>query len=239
MSAGEDLPCDSPTDNPFRLIKMEIPKFNCKDPHAWVFAVDEFFYYHHLTDEQQLTLASFILEGFARAGWKWMKINQQLHYLKGFLEALVTHFDPLEYRDLKCELSKLTQTTTVQHYHCRFSNVSLWTTSTRVFLFYLRQSTPIVFLFIRLPGILLFKFSMVGLRLSFTCMQSWVPQLKLSNTFCFSEMLSFEILKENLNCTRNRVKQLVDRKRRDVASQVRDLVLVKLEPFRQKSVRLQ
>lgn len=56
-------------------IKLDIPRFDGKDPLNWIFKINQFFEFHHTTEDQRLSLASFYMEGEALTWFRWMYAN--------------------------------------------------------------------------------------------------------------------------------------------------------------------
>ena len=72
-----DPASDWPIINPFRKICLDVSRFNGSDPHAWIFATEQFFHFHTLSDDKRLSLISFHMDGPALIWCRWMfKINR-------------------------------------------------------------------------------------------------------------------------------------------------------------------
>ena len=69
------------------------------------------------------------MDGPALTWFRWMSQTKRLSTWDSFLVDLLRRFGPSEYRDLKGELSKLVQTSTVLDYYNRFEDLSTKVTS--------------------------------------------------------------------------------------------------------------
>lgn len=101
-------------------IKLDIPRFDGKDPLSWIFKINQFFEFHRTPEDQRLRLASFYMEGEALTWFQWMHANRQLLTWPMFLHALELRFAPSQYEDPKGSLFKLCQTTSVKEYQAEF-----------------------------------------------------------------------------------------------------------------------
>lgn len=88
-------------------IKLDIPRFDGKDPLNWIFKINQFFEYHHTAEDQRMRLASFYMEGEALTWFQWMHANGQLLSWQRFLYDLELRFAPSQYEDPKGSLFKL------------------------------------------------------------------------------------------------------------------------------------
>jgi hypothetical protein len=59
-------------------MKLDIPVFNGSDPFGWILKINQFFDYHHMSEEQQLRIASINMLGDVLAWFQWMHSNGQL-----------------------------------------------------------------------------------------------------------------------------------------------------------------
>ncbi|XP_077217922.1 uncharacterized protein LOC143852425 [Tasmannia lanceolata] len=103
---------------------MDVPKFDGTDPIGWIFKIEQFFNYYSTLEDQQLTIASFNLEGPALLWYQWAKANNLIHSWKGFLDALRHRFGPSIYEDPKGALAKLHYTSSIEDYQRRFEDHS-------------------------------------------------------------------------------------------------------------------
>lgn len=87
---GFPPPFDPPPPQPFAptTIKLDIPRFDGKDPLSWIFKINQFFEFHRTPEDQRLRLASFYMEGEALTWFEWMHANGQLISWTMFIQAL-------------------------------------------------------------------------------------------------------------------------------------------------------
>lgn len=72
-------------------MKLEVPHFDGSDP-LGIFKITQLFEYHSTLDQEQLTIASFYMEGLALTWFQWMTTNGQISSWPGLLQALEAHF---------------------------------------------------------------------------------------------------------------------------------------------------
>lgn len=111
------------TDSHIPKMRVDAPKFDGKDPHGWIFRVEEYFDIFDTPQPQRLRFVGVLLEGTASDWYRYMKRNNLLTDWAAFLEALKTRFDPNFYQSAVGSLSKLTQKTTVMSYQTEFEQL--------------------------------------------------------------------------------------------------------------------
>nr|GLL19923.1 hypothetical protein Saspl_022884 [Ipomoea trifida] len=109
------------------LLKNDLPKFDGKDPHAWIFRSQEFFEYHNVSHEQRLSCVSFMVHGEALKWFDWMKSNELLRSWDDFLDQVKFHFDPVYFEDFTVQFPKLHQLPTVAAYQAENEKLLLLT----------------------------------------------------------------------------------------------------------------
>jgi hypothetical protein len=67
-----------PAVTPATSIKLDIPRFDGKDPMGWIFKINQFFDYHLTPDEQRLRIASFYMDEDALPWFQWMHSKGQI-----------------------------------------------------------------------------------------------------------------------------------------------------------------
>ncbi|XP_028230859.1 uncharacterized protein LOC114411353 [Glycine soja] len=97
-------------------VKIDIPRFDGRDPLGWIFKITQLFQYQNTPEDERITVASLYLDGAALSWYQWMYINWLITTWNGFLQALESRFAPTFYEDPKRALFKLTQTSTVNEY---------------------------------------------------------------------------------------------------------------------------
>lgn len=67
LTATPPSPKPPPSPPPFHSsrphMKLEVPRFDGKDPLGWIFKIQQFFDYQGIPDPERLTVASFYMEG--------------------------------------------------------------------------------------------------------------------------------------------------------------------------------
>ena len=89
-------------------MKLDIPRFDGTETLGWIFKINQYFEYHNTPEKDRLTIASFYIEGRARAWFQYMTSNTQFTSWLAFLQALQTRFVPSQYDDPTGTLFKLT-----------------------------------------------------------------------------------------------------------------------------------
>jgi len=105
-------------------IKLDIPRFDGRDPLGWIFKIQQLFDYQHTPEEERITVASFYLDGAALSWYQWMHNNGFITSWTGFLQALKSRFAPSFYEDPKGALFKLTQCGSVNEYLTDFERLA-------------------------------------------------------------------------------------------------------------------
>ena len=101
-------------------VKLDIPRFDGRDPLGWIFKISQLFEYQNTPEEERITVASFYLDGAALSWYQWMFRNGFITSWSGFLQALESRFAPTFYDDPKGALFKLTQRGNVNEYLTEF-----------------------------------------------------------------------------------------------------------------------
>ncbi|XP_061373831.1 uncharacterized protein LOC133316132 [Gastrolobium bilobum] len=110
--------------NAFKSVKLTIPRFNGGNPEPWIHKIQQFYGFHSLSDTEKFTLTSFHMDGKAEDWYHWMDRNGRLHTWAQFLDALRSRFGPSRYRDLRGELGRITQGSTVDEYQTHFEQLA-------------------------------------------------------------------------------------------------------------------
>ena len=105
-------------------VKIDIPRFDGRDPLGWIFKITQLFQYQNTPEDERITVASLYLDGAALSWYQWMYINGLITTWNGFLQALESRFTPTFYEDPKRALFKLTQTSTVNEYLTDFERLA-------------------------------------------------------------------------------------------------------------------
>ncbi|KHN07600.1 Retrovirus-related Pol polyprotein from transposon opus, partial [Glycine soja] len=90
-------------------VKLDVPRFDGRDPMGWIFKISQLFEYQNTPEEERITVAFFYLDGAALSWYQWMFRNGFITSWSGFLQALESRFAPSYYDDPKGALFKLTQ----------------------------------------------------------------------------------------------------------------------------------
>ncbi|GMI84821.1 hypothetical protein HRI_002151400 [Hibiscus trionum] len=110
-------------------VQVELPLFSGADPEEWIAAAQDFFEFYGTEDHHRVTMASFRMDGIARKWFRWMQRQRQLVGWSHLVEAIRKRFAIMEVESPEGQLSKLTQSTTVQDYLNRFEELALRTTN--------------------------------------------------------------------------------------------------------------
>ena len=105
-------------------VKLDIPRFDGRDPLGWIFKITQLFQYQNTPEEDRITLASLYLDGAALSWYQWMHSNGLITSWTTFLEALESRFAPTFYNDPKGALFKLMQRGTVNEYLTEFERLA-------------------------------------------------------------------------------------------------------------------
>lgn len=105
-------------------VKLDIPRFDGRDPMGWIFKITQLFDYQNTSEEERITVASFYLDGTALSWYQWMFRNGFITSWPGFLQALESRFAPTFYEDPKGALFKLSQRGTVNDYLTEFERLA-------------------------------------------------------------------------------------------------------------------
>nr|GMC73925.1 Retrotransposon gag protein [Ipomoea batatas] len=106
------------------LLKNYLPKFDGKDPYAWIIQSREFFEYHNVFHEQRLSCVYFMVHGEALEWFHWMKSNELLRSWDDFLEQVKFRFDPIYFEDFTVQFPKFHQAPTVTAYQAEYEKLS-------------------------------------------------------------------------------------------------------------------
>ncbi|XP_006582748.1 uncharacterized protein [Glycine max] len=105
-------------------VKLDIPRYDGRDPLGWIFKISQLFKYQNTPEEERITVASFYLDGVALSWYQWMFRNGFIMSWSGFLQALESRFAPTFYDDPKGALFKLTQRGNVNEYLTEFERLA-------------------------------------------------------------------------------------------------------------------
>ena len=105
-------------------VKLDVPRFDGRDPMGWIFKISQLFEYQNTPEEERITVAFFYLDGAALSWYQWMFRNGFITSWSGFLQALESRFAPSYYDDPKGALFKLTQRGTVNEYLTEFERLA-------------------------------------------------------------------------------------------------------------------
>ncbi|KAH9768883.1 hypothetical protein KPL71_011779 [Citrus sinensis] len=110
-----------------RVAKLEFPHYAGNDPTEWFNRVDQFFEYQGSTEDQNVVLPSFHLEGEANQWWQWLRKSYQEEgrdvTWEIFMEELWARFGPTDCEDFDEALSRVKQTGTLRDYQKEFERL--------------------------------------------------------------------------------------------------------------------
>lgn len=104
-----------------RPVKLDFPRFDGSNDIGWIFKAEQFFDYHHTTDNERLTIASVHLDHDIVPWFQMMQRNNQFQDWKSFTRALEQDFGPPPYDCPGASLFKLVQTGTVSEFYLEFT----------------------------------------------------------------------------------------------------------------------
>lgn len=96
-------------------VKLDIPRFDGRDPLGWIFKMNQLFQYQN---------TSYPLDGAALSWYQWMFTNGLITSWQGFLQALESRFAPTFYDDPKGALFKLVQRGSMNDYLTEFERLA-------------------------------------------------------------------------------------------------------------------
>ncbi|XP_019237377.1 PREDICTED: uncharacterized protein LOC109217575 [Nicotiana attenuata] len=104
--------------------KPEIGRFCSENPEAWIFQVERYFVFYKTSESEQLTIASFYLDGEALEWYRWLFRNKQLVDWDHFAAKDRIRFRQKRLESVEGRLAKLRQTTTVSEFQKRFETLA-------------------------------------------------------------------------------------------------------------------
>lgn len=105
-------------------VKLDIPRFDGRDPLGWIFKMNQLFQYQNTPEEERITVASLYLDGAALSWYQWMFTNGLISSWQSFLDALESRFAPTFYDDPRGALFKLVQRGSVNDYLTEFERLA-------------------------------------------------------------------------------------------------------------------
>lgn len=69
-------------------VKLDISRFDGRDPLGWIFKIQQLFDFQNTPEEERITMASFYLDDAALSWYQWMFSNGFITSWTGFLQAL-------------------------------------------------------------------------------------------------------------------------------------------------------
>lgn len=105
-------------------VKLDIPRFDGRDPLGWIFKMNQLFQYQNTPEEERITVASLYLDGAALSWYQWMFTNGLISSWQSFLDALDSRFAPTFYDDPRGALFKLVQRGSVNDYLTEFERLA-------------------------------------------------------------------------------------------------------------------
>lgn len=106
------------------FVKLDIPRFDGRDPLGWIFKMNQLFQYQNTPKEERITVASLYLDGAALSWYQWMFTNGLISSWQSFLDALESRFAPTFYDDPRGALFKLVQRGSVNDYLTEFERLA-------------------------------------------------------------------------------------------------------------------
>lgn len=106
------------------FVKLDIPRFDGRDPLGWIFKMNQLFQYQNTPEEERITVASLYLDCAALSWYQWMFTNGLISSWQSFLDALESRFAPTFYDDPRGALFKLVQRGSVNDYLTEFERLA-------------------------------------------------------------------------------------------------------------------
>ena len=122
--AHQNQPSSNNSNNHRNSVKLDIPRFDGRDPLGWIFKINQLFQYQNTPEEERITVASLYLNGAALSWYQWMFSNGFITSWQGFLQALESRFAPTFYDNPKGALFKLVQRGSVNNYLTEFEKLA-------------------------------------------------------------------------------------------------------------------
>ena len=105
-------------------LELDFPRFNgTEDPTSWLCRAEQFLRFHEIPMEDQVSLASFHLEGEAQLWYQLLQQESDSINWTTFKAGLLARYGPTQFYDYFGELTKLQQTSTVKEYQSRFEQL--------------------------------------------------------------------------------------------------------------------
>lgn len=105
-------------------IKLDVPRFDGRDPLGWIFTISQIFEYQGTPKEERITVASFYLDGPTLSWFQWMFRNGFIMSWPALLQAIEARFAPSFYDDPRGTLFKLVQRSSVTEYLTEFERLA-------------------------------------------------------------------------------------------------------------------
>lgn len=122
----ENAPKGDKSDDIFRSIKFEFPKFDGNNPRSWVRRCNKLFAHHVVHEHQKIYLSTMNLEGEAEAWYSgFVQHGKELTWA-GLVEEIFARISLEASENLIGELKKLQQYNTVDEYRSKFEELKGW-----------------------------------------------------------------------------------------------------------------
>ncbi|XP_061340171.1 uncharacterized protein LOC133286737 [Gastrolobium bilobum] len=106
-----------------KFIKPEIPKFDGKDPHIWIFKTELFFKIQQVPEQLKMELVGLRMEGVAADWFQWLFSSGTIQLWEQFVRAIKERFGPSTYKDVRGVLAKLMQSGSLSDYMAEFQKL--------------------------------------------------------------------------------------------------------------------
>lgn len=122
--AHQNQPSSNNPNNHRNFVKLDIPRFDGRDPLGWIFKMNQLFQYQNTLEEERIIVASLYLNDAALSWYQWMFSNGFIMSRQGFLQSLESRFAPTFYDNPKGVLFKLQQRGFVNDYLTKFERLA-------------------------------------------------------------------------------------------------------------------
>ena len=107
-----------------RSVRIDFPRFKGDDPASWLYKANQYFNFYQTPLCEKLLMASFHMDGDALIWFQDSDENGMFVTWEGFVEALLTQFGRIAYKDPMESLTRLRQSGSVVVYKGQFEALS-------------------------------------------------------------------------------------------------------------------
>jgi len=112
---------------PFRRIQFDLPKFDGQDALNWIFALDQYFDFYRIPEEEQMSIAAIHMIGMAIPWFQTSQRTTQFRSWNQLKRAVELEFGSSLFKSPRELLFKLSQNGSVAEYYTKFVTLANWT----------------------------------------------------------------------------------------------------------------